>query len=386
MSDRDPRDGRLPDEATPQEVEVPAAAPATPAFGLHDSTWTADQWFDLLRTLVESGVVSWKDVTALVLGHLNPSQVGTSLASSEGFKRRYGKGNTMRIVMEWVYAQNGKCADCGSRLELQADHIKGREEFVDKLDADYIENMMLRCRRCNVIRRPSHEFGGLTFLTAEAALMWILLVIRPRTFKDYVRLCRLYGMTMSDIRMEEAWAMAHWLARDEPPAYGIEDDERGEYDLVLWPNSAITRVDPDFELPPEARRIYARVRGDSILGFLTLQPDGRMKFHEQPISFIPFSTYDLGARPPQALAIHYSAPDRKAGEPQRLVGLAPRGLNLLTHAVRGAGQTFRLVSARDRAQSIDLTAAPHYGRLVKTKIPPTECRLEAADPAVLFPT
>jgi hypothetical protein len=31
---------------------------------------------------------------------INPSQVGTSLASSKGFKRKYGKGNTMKIVME----------------------------------------------------------------------------------------------------------------------------------------------------------------------------------------------------------------------------------------------------------------------------------------------
>ena len=61
---------------------------------------------------------------------------------------------------------------CRLRLkvsELQADHINGRESFKDPLDADYIENMTLRCRRCNVIRRPSHEFGGLTFLTATRA-------------------------------------------------------------------------------------------------------------------------------------------------------------------------------------------------------------------------
>src|SRR5947209_6778591 len=142
--DPDEADQHFPDEATPREV--PEQAIPT-EYGLDDRTWSEEQWQGLLETLIESGVASWKDVTALVLGHLNPSQVGTSLASSVGFKRRYGKGNTMRIVMDWVYAQNGKCADCGSRLELQADHIRGREEFADKLDADYIENMMLRCRR-----------------------------------------------------------------------------------------------------------------------------------------------------------------------------------------------------------------------------------------------
>jgi CheY-like chemotaxis protein len=249
------------------------------------------KWLRLLRTLIESGIGSWKDVTALVLGHLNPSQVGTSLASSEGFKRRYGKGNTMRIVMEWVYQQTGRCADCGTRLELQADHIKGREDYNNPLDADFIENMTLRCRRCNVVRRPSHEFGGLTFLTAEAALMWILLVIRPRTLGDYIRMCRIYGMTMSDIRMQEAWAMAHWLARANPPAYGIEDDENSTYDLVLWPDSAITRIDAGSALPGGTERIYAGISGSSCIGFLTLQDDQRLKFYEQPINFLPISAY-----------------------------------------------------------------------------------------------
>lgn len=203
--------------------------------------------------------------------------------------------------------------------------------------------------------------------------MWILFVIRPRTLDDFIRLCRLYGMTMSDIRMQEAWAMAHWLARDEPPAYGIEDDERGEYDIALWPDSAITRVDPDFELPPEAQRIYTRVSGNSVLGFITLQPDGRLKFHEEEVSFIPFSTYDLGEHPPQALALFYS----RNGDVVKITGLAPRGMNLVAHAIRGKEQAFRLVSSRDRAQSIALRPAKYRGRLVKTKIPPEECRLEA---------
>ncbi len=244
----------LPGEATP--AEVPVGNIPAPQFGLHDSGWSDAEWLQLLQTLVDSGIFGWKDVTALVLGHLNPSQVGTSLASSAGFKRRYGKGNTMRVVMDWVYKQTGCCADCGSRLELQADHVKGREEYADPLDADFIENMTLRCRRCNVVRRPSHEFGGLTFLTAEAALMWILLVVRPRTYLDYVRMCRLYGMTMSDIRMSEAWAMAHWLSRADPPAFGIEDDANSHYDLVLWPDSSITRIDAGSQLSEGCTRIY----------------------------------------------------------------------------------------------------------------------------------
>jgi len=118
----------------------------------------------------------------------------------------------MRAVIQWHFKQTGKCADCGTRLELQADHVITREAKGD--DADRLENMTLRCRRCNVIRRPSHKHGGKTFLTAEAALMWILFVKRPGTYQEFESMCREYGMTMANIRFQEAWAMAHWLSRE----------------------------------------------------------------------------------------------------------------------------------------------------------------------------
>jgi hypothetical protein len=353
----------LPEEATP--AEAPTTAIAVPEFGLHDSTWTEEQWLGLLETLVETGVATWKDITALVLGHLNPSQVGTSLASSGGFKRRYGKGNTMKIVMEWIYQQNGRCVDCGSRLELQADHIQGKETYDDPLDADFIENMILRCRRCNVVRRPSHEFGGITFLTAEAALMWVLLVIRPRTLKDFTRMCRIYGMTMADIRMHEAWAMAHWLARAEPPAFGIENDAASFYDLILWPDSAITRIDMGGAVPEGATKLYSNISGVAVLGFVTRREDGRLKVHEQEVSFIPFSTYDLGSRVPQSLCIHYSPPARDKGEPQKISPLPPRLSTLLCHAIRLPEQSFQLVSSNGTVTQ-DMEPNPsHLGRLIK---------------------
>jgi hypothetical protein len=371
------RKGHQPEEATAQEVKAPKPASPPAELGLHDAGWTGDQWRDLLEKLVKGGVTAWKDIAALVLGHLNPSQVGTSLASSEGFKRKYGKGSTMKVVMEWVYAQVGKCADCGSRLELQADHVKGREEFKDPLDADFIDNMTLRCRRCNVVRRPSHKFGGLTYLTAEAALMWILLVIRPRTFCDYVRMCRIYGMTMSDIRMEEAWAMAHWLAREKPPAYGIEDDVRGRYDLLLWSDSAITRSDVRPNVPTGAQRIYGAVPGCDILGFLTLQDDRRLKFHEQPLAFLPFSTYDLDGRAPQSLAVHYTPPDRRRGLPQKITGLAPRNMRLLAHGIRKVDQLFMLVGTGPSGAAVkeQLDGAPTYGRLLRVPVQAETCSL-----------
>ena len=98
--------------------------PACGRFG--DEAWSQDQWRDLLEQLIARGLLTWKEITALTLGHMNPSQVGTSLASSAGFKRKYGKGHVMSKVMDWFYQQGGKCVDCGTRLELRADHIKQR--------------------------------------------------------------------------------------------------------------------------------------------------------------------------------------------------------------------------------------------------------------------
>jgi hypothetical protein len=177
-----------------------------------DSDWTGEHWRKLIDWFINSGLLSARELAALMLGHLNPSQVGTSIASKETFQAQFPPRQTMRAVIQWHFEQSGKCADCGKRLELQADHVIPREKAGK--NADRLENMTLRCRRCNVIRRPSHKQGGKTFLTAEAALMWILFVRRPRTYQRFEHLCREYGMTMANIRFQEAWAMAHWLQRE----------------------------------------------------------------------------------------------------------------------------------------------------------------------------
>ena len=185
-----------------------------------DSEWSHTDWKAIIEWFVSSEILSYKEIGSLMLGHLNPSQVGTSIASKKTFQAHFPSRKTWAAVRQWHFNQPGKCKDCGTRLELQADHVIPREELGD--EADRLENMTLRCRRCNVIRRPSHKLGGQTFLTTEAALMWILFVKRPKTYQAYKTLCRSYGLTMADIRFQEAWAMARWLARDG--LYEIDSD------------------------------------------------------------------------------------------------------------------------------------------------------------------
>lgn len=176
------------------------------------SEWIEQDWEFFLQDLVFHGLVTYEEVGSLVLGHLNPSQVGTSVASKKTFQSHYPPRKCWEAVREWHFNETGKCADCGTRLELQADHINPRQQLGDQ--ADTLTNLTLRCRRCNVIRRPSHINGGKTHLTAEAALMWILFVHKPDTYQEYSQLCRDYGLTMANIRFEEAWAMAIWLSRE----------------------------------------------------------------------------------------------------------------------------------------------------------------------------
>lgn len=241
------------------------------------AAWSEDHWHHLLQVLIDQGIVSWREVTSTVLGSMNPSQVGTSIASKKSFQSHFEPRKCWAAVRQWHFLQTGRCVDCGTRLDLQADHSVPREfvgnigrkvlqEFpkldnVDSRDvvgyieaelrklldshsyggildslvamlstdlygalrsgvsefaelanvADRLDNMVLRCRRHNVIRRPSHANGGVTFLTAEAGLMWLLFVHRPNTYGEFEQLCRGYGLTMANIRFEEAWAMARWL-------------------------------------------------------------------------------------------------------------------------------------------------------------------------------
>lgn len=140
-------------------------------FPSSDREWTEKDWKSLVRYLIENGMVSYKELASLVLGNLNPSQVGTSVASNKSFQSHYPKGKCWAAVRQWHFDQTGKCADCGTRLDLQADHIIPKEVLGDA--ANTLDNLTLRCRRCNVIKRPSHKLGGKTFLTAEASwLQW----------------------------------------------------------------------------------------------------------------------------------------------------------------------------------------------------------------------
>lgn len=177
-----------------------------------DAQWSDDQWWGMLQGLVEEGVLTWQEIANVALGELNPPQVGTAVASRRTFQVHYAPRSTWRAVRSWFYSQSGCCEDCGTRILLEGEHVIPRNDLGDH--ADVLTNMQLLCKRCNAIKRPSHQNAGVTYLTAQTALMWILLTRRPRTYDEYHDLCRAYGLTMANIRFQEAWAFAVWLAKD----------------------------------------------------------------------------------------------------------------------------------------------------------------------------
>lgn len=173
-------------------------------------------WRDFMTSIVEQGLVSWEDVASAVLAELNPPQVGTAVANA--VKHNYPKGKTMQEVWTWLYGLDGKCSVSGKRLFLEADHITPKDDFAkagkDTQEADTLENFQLLTKRENVIKRSSHRLGGISFSNAASVLMFVILHHRPRNLPDFEKLCREYGLTMSGIRFQEAWAMAVWLAKD----------------------------------------------------------------------------------------------------------------------------------------------------------------------------
>lgn len=179
--------------------------------------WNENRWHEFVTEIVDHGLASWQDVAMTLCGALNPPQVGTAIASNKSFQKKFEPRETMKNVMAWFYSQEGVCKNCGTHLALEADHIKSKEEFVaegrDIEDADTLDNLQLLCKRCNVIKRPSHALGGISFAPAQSVLIWILLAHRPSRKSEFYSLCRRYGLTMANIRFDEGWAFAEWLSK-----------------------------------------------------------------------------------------------------------------------------------------------------------------------------
>jgi hypothetical protein len=186
--------------------------------GFSKPSWDEKKWHRFVEEMVARGIVDWEEIAMAVCGELNPPQVGTAIASNASFQKHFPPRETMKNVMAWLYMQNGKCSVCGTRLFLEADHIKSKqayaEEGQDPEEADRLENLQLLCKRCNVIKRPSHTLGGISFAPAQSVLIWLLLSEKPATREDFYTLCRHHGLTMANVRFDEAWAFAEWLKKE----------------------------------------------------------------------------------------------------------------------------------------------------------------------------
>ena len=70
-----------------------------------DRFWTEKKWKNLLDFLVKDKLLSYKEITSLVLGHINPSQVGTSVASNKAIQKNYPPRKCWSAVRKWHFNQ-----------------------------------------------------------------------------------------------------------------------------------------------------------------------------------------------------------------------------------------------------------------------------------------
>jgi hypothetical protein len=68
-------------------------------FPAKDSDWTDAHWRHLINWFMDSGILTARELASLMLGHLNPSQVGTSIASKETFQAHFPPRKIMQAVM-----------------------------------------------------------------------------------------------------------------------------------------------------------------------------------------------------------------------------------------------------------------------------------------------
>lgn len=190
-------------------TQTPETKPSSTLSPQRPLSLTESDWSSLVDSLVEDGLVTRKEVAETVLGAINPPQAATAVASKAVYQEQYPPRKTWQAVKEWLYDQGGRCIDCGTKVNLEIDHaIPRKEGGLDRLD-----NLGLRCRRHNSSRR--HANGGKTELTTQAALMYVMMTNRPKTYKEFEQQCRAYGLTCSNIRFQEAWAQAVWLKREK---------------------------------------------------------------------------------------------------------------------------------------------------------------------------
>src|SRR5438034_521977 len=106
------------------ELEAPVSEKLDVQVG---RTWTEEQWKEFVYKIIEKRLVSWEEVASVVLGELNPPQVGTSLASNANIKANYPPRKAWQAVKAWLWSQPLGCRECKTLLKLEAEHIIPKE-------------------------------------------------------------------------------------------------------------------------------------------------------------------------------------------------------------------------------------------------------------------
>ncbi|EMA19928.1 HNH endonuclease signature motif containing protein [Haloarcula argentinensis] len=169
----------------------------------------------LIKNMVDRGVLDWRTIAKEMLQALQPPQTATHVPQLDGIREIYERGDRWAPSRRWMYSQYGPCENCGRTTSLNHDHIVERD--VLGLKADRLENMRFLCRRCNQSRH--WDKGNILEMGTAASVMYLLFTEEPETLDELTDLGRELGLTQSNQRFEEAWALPVYLY------------SQGEYDL-----------------------------------------------------------------------------------------------------------------------------------------------------------
>lgn len=176
--------------------------------------WSDDHWCSFLLTkLIDPEIVTWQEVTELVLGAISPPAVSSRIAGNKHIQAKLESGKAVKTALGWLYNQPPGCMECKTLLKLEIDHIKSLDESGD--DAHHIDNIQILCKRCNCKKRPNYSSN--TYLSNNAGLMWLYFHYEPDTYEEFSFLCKAYGFNKrSSSKFREAWVISIWLKKYKP--------------------------------------------------------------------------------------------------------------------------------------------------------------------------
>lgn len=176
----------------------------------HLEQWDRNHHMALIEFAIDMGYTTGEEASRAVLESISPPYCLTNVMGRAGgaLRKRYGKGKVFGVLKEWYYKQDGKCAQCGTRLHLSLDHIVPARLGEHTQD---VNNWALVCSWCNAKRRKYHKKQNKNRWSPRYTGMWVLMSKKPADRTEFIKHCRMMGIAPnSDALLDQIWAFHEW--------------------------------------------------------------------------------------------------------------------------------------------------------------------------------